>query len=102
MHEEAPEYFKEGDKEKFMGVLAGSSPQQSVAMNLRETLGFWKEWNDAGRPKFDLDKWKEFGDAARKGWEEDGSPRSRGMEMVLLCTGITPLPDLSGKLRIFC
>jgi hypothetical protein len=79
MHEEAPDYFKEGDKQKFMGVLAGSSPQQSVAMNLRETLGFWKEWNDAGRPKFDLDKWKKFGEETDKAWKEDGSPRARGM-----------------------
>jgi hypothetical protein len=79
MHEEAPDYFKEGDKQKFMGVLAGSSPQQSVAMNLRETLGFWKEWNDAGRPKFDLDKWKQFGEETDAAWKEDGSPRARGL-----------------------
>lgn len=79
MHEEAPEYFKKGDKEKFMGVLAGSSPQQSVAMNLRETLGFWKEWNDAGRPKFDIDNWKKFGEETDAAWKEDGSPRARGL-----------------------
>jgi hypothetical protein len=79
MHDEAPDYFKKGDKEKFMGVLAGSSPQQSVAMNLRETLGFWKEWNDAGRPEFSLDKWKKFGEEADKAWKDDGSPRTRGM-----------------------
>ena len=74
VHEAAPDYFKEGDKEKFMGVLAGSSPQQSVAMNLRETLGFWKEWVDAGRPEFSLDKWKEFGDEARQGVERRWKP----------------------------
>ena len=79
VHEAAPDYFKEGDKEKFMGVLAGSSPQQSVAMNLRETLGFWKEWVDAGRPELSADKWKEFGDEADKAWEEDGSPRAGGL-----------------------
>jgi len=80
MHEEAPDYFKESDKQKFMGVLAGSSPQQSVAMNLRETLGFWKAWHDAGRPNFSIDKWKEFGEEADKAWKDDGSPRARGMK----------------------
>jgi hypothetical protein len=78
MHDEAPDYFKEGDKQKFMGVLAGDSPQQSVAMNLRETLGFWKEWNDAGRPELSLDKWQKFGEEADKAWKDDGSPRARG------------------------
>src|ERR1035437_9203417 len=72
MHDEAPDYFKEGDKQKFMGVLAGGSPQQSVAMNLRETLGFWKEWNDAGRPELSLDKWQKFGEEADKEWKDGG------------------------------
>jgi hypothetical protein len=80
MHKEAPDYFKEGDKDKFMGVLAGSSPQQSVANNLREALGFWKEWNDAGRPDFSIDKWKQFGEEADKAWKEDGSPRAKGLK----------------------
>lgn len=79
MHDEAPDYFKKGDKEKFMGVLAGSSPQQAVVNNLRETLGFWKEWNDAGRPKLSMDKWKEFGEEADKAWKDDGSPRAGGL-----------------------
>jgi hypothetical protein len=79
MHEEAPDYFKEGDKPKFMGLLAGSSPQQSVAMNLREAIGFWKEWHDAGRPELSIEKWKQFSDAADEAWKEDGSPRARGM-----------------------
>jgi hypothetical protein len=49
---EAPEYFKEpGDHEKFTGLLAASSPRQSVAMNIREALGTWKEYVDAGRPE---------------------------------------------------
>jgi hypothetical protein len=51
MSEEAPEYFKEeGDKDKFINLLASSSPRQSVAMNMRETLGVWKAYVDAGRP----------------------------------------------------
>jgi hypothetical protein len=79
MHEEAPDYFKDGDKEKFLGVLAGSSPQQAVASNLRETLGLWKNWVDAGRPELTLDKWKKFGDVADEAWKEDGSPRVRGL-----------------------
>jgi hypothetical protein len=54
MAEEAPAYFdKEGDKDKFINLLAASSPRQSVAMNLRETLRTWKEYVDAGRPEGD-------------------------------------------------
>jgi hypothetical protein len=52
MKEEAPDYFnKEGDKDRFLGLLAASSPRQSVAMNLREALGAWKQYVDAGRPE---------------------------------------------------
>jgi hypothetical protein len=52
MAEEAPEYFKEeGDRDKFINLLAASSPRQSVAMNLRETLRTWKAYVDAGRPE---------------------------------------------------
>jgi len=52
MSSEAPEYFKEeGDKDKFINLLAASSPRQPVAMNLRETLHTWKAYVDAGRPE---------------------------------------------------
>lgn len=51
MHEEAPDYFKPEDKSKFINFLASLSPQQSVAMNLREALHTWKEYVDAGRPE---------------------------------------------------
>jgi hypothetical protein len=51
MFEEAPEYFKEpGDKDKFINLLASSSPRQSVANNLRETLKAWMAYVDADRP----------------------------------------------------
>jgi hypothetical protein len=54
MAEEAPEYFKEnGDKDKFINLLAASSPRQPVAMNLRESLRTWKAYVDAGRPEGD-------------------------------------------------
>jgi hypothetical protein len=63
MMEEAPKYFsQEGDEERFLGMLAGSSPRQSVAMNMREALGAWKEWNDAGRPEMNVGDWKKFVD----------------------------------------
>ena len=79
LKEAAPKYFGEtGDKEKFTGMLAGSSPQQAVVSNMRETLGLWKAWVDAGRPKLDIERWKAFNDAADKAWEEDGSPRVGG------------------------
>ena len=80
---EAPNYFKKGDRNtliNFLGSLAGDSPQQAVVSNLRETLSFWKEWVDAGRPDLSLDKWKKFGDIADAAWKEDGSPRVGGRE----------------------
>lgn len=51
MTEEAPKYFKAEDKPKFINFLASLSPQQSVAINLREALHTWKEYVDAGRPE---------------------------------------------------
>ena len=50
MMEEAPKYFQPEDRDRFLGFLAASSPRQSVAMNLREALGAWKAYVDAGRP----------------------------------------------------
>ena len=47
----APKYFHSADAEKFAGVVAATSPQQAVPLNLREALQFWKEWADAGRPE---------------------------------------------------
>lgn len=48
----APHYFdKEGDVERFTGLLASSSPRQAVAMNVREALEAWKNYVDAGRPE---------------------------------------------------
>src|SRR6202795_293322 len=65
MAKESPDYFKEGDKDKFLGMLAGDSPRQSVAMNMRETLSAWKTWVDAGRPELSVPKWKEYIKAGR-------------------------------------
>jgi hypothetical protein len=46
-----PDYFKEaGDKDKFLNLLASSSPQQSVKMNLQETLHVWGKYIDQDRP----------------------------------------------------
>jgi hypothetical protein len=71
----APDYFgKEGDQDRFIGMLAGSSPRQSVAMNLRETLAGWKNWVDAGRPELSVDKWKQFVKEARDGYMDAGKP----------------------------
>lgn len=49
--EEAPRYFKEGDRDKFIDLLASGSPQQTVAMNLKEALNVWTKYVDAGRPE---------------------------------------------------
>lgn len=49
--EEAPEYFKPGDRDKFIDLLASTSPQQTVAMNLKETLNAWREYVNEGRPE---------------------------------------------------
>jgi hypothetical protein len=48
--EEAPKYFKEGDRQKFTDFLAALSPQQSVKMNLGEALNAWTRYVDEGRP----------------------------------------------------
>src|SRR5208337_2841608 len=51
MAKEAPNYFdQEGDRDKFIGMLAAGSPQQPVAMNLREALRVWTNYVDNGRP----------------------------------------------------
>jgi predicted GNAT family acetyltransferase len=52
MSKEVPNYFdQEGDRDKFIGLLASGSPQQSVAMNMREALRVWTSYVDAGRPE---------------------------------------------------
>jgi hypothetical protein len=50
LHDQAPNYFKADDADRFAGVVASLSPQQGVFQNLREALGFWKDWHEAGRP----------------------------------------------------
>jgi len=49
--EEAPKYFKEGDRQKFTDFLAALSPQQPVKMNLGEALNTWTKYVDEGRPE---------------------------------------------------
>ena len=51
MAEEAPKYFKEGDRQKFTDFLAALSPQQSLKMNLGEALNAWTRYVDEGRPE---------------------------------------------------
>lgn len=53
MVKEAPEYFKEDDRDKFLGLLAATSPQQTVAMNLKEALNTWTKYIDMDRPTGD-------------------------------------------------
>jgi hypothetical protein len=50
MRKLAPDYFQPQDADKWANVVAATSPQQGVPLNLREALGFWKDWHDAGRP----------------------------------------------------
>lgn len=50
MRELAPDYFHADDADRWSGVLAATSPQQGVPLNLREALTFWKDWHDADRP----------------------------------------------------
>src|SRR5208283_2537367 len=50
MRELAPDYFEANDADKWAGVVAATSPQQGVPLNLREALDFWKGWVDSGRP----------------------------------------------------
>lgn len=106
MKEADPKYFgEEGDKDKFIGMLAGSSPRQSVAMNLREALGGWKSWVDAGRPELSLGRWKAFIDAGRpKGpeWATENMlvdnftlPETKMMNVIKAMNGEELWPDLS-------
>ena len=88
MSEEAPEYFKEeGDKDKFINLLAASSPRQSVAMNLRETLRTWKEYVDAGRPT---------GDALKTLLDKNLTPAaSKTPNAIKALTGQEMWPDIT-------
>lgn len=74
----APEMFDpndaEGDFYKFTGTIAGGSPRQTVAMNLREALVGWSRWVEDGREVPDMDKWKQFIKTARDGYMEAGKP----------------------------
>jgi hypothetical protein len=47
--DEAPRYFKPEDRKSFINFLASLSPQQSVAMNMREALHTWTQYVDEGR-----------------------------------------------------
>ena len=38
------------DTERFIGLLAATSPQTSVEMNMENALRIWKNWDAAGRP----------------------------------------------------
>ena len=38
------------DTERFIALLAATSPQTSVEMNLENALRVWRTWTDAGRP----------------------------------------------------
>ena len=38
------------DTERFIALLAATSPQTSVEMNLENALRVWRSWTDAGRP----------------------------------------------------
>src|SRR5581483_8354299 len=50
MRKLAPDYFQPEDADRWANVVAATSPQQGVPLNLREALTFWKDWHDAGRP----------------------------------------------------
>lgn len=44
------EIFGPDDGARFAGLLAATSPQTSVEMNLLNTVNIWKNWTAAGRP----------------------------------------------------
>ena len=50
LHEEAPRYFQQGDREKWGNFVASLSPRQMVHNNLEEALMAWTKWVDDGRP----------------------------------------------------
>lgn len=53
LHEEAPQYFQDGDREKWGNFVAALSPQQMVHNNLHEALHAWTQWVEDGRPMDD-------------------------------------------------
>lgn len=50
MREAAPSYFFPEDADRFAGVVAALSNRREPLLNLRDALGFWRNWVDAGRP----------------------------------------------------
>jgi GNAT superfamily N-acetyltransferase len=46
----SPEYFKRGDKEKFLNFVSALSPVQTVRLNLGMAINLWAKWHKAGRP----------------------------------------------------
>ena len=86
-------------------MLAGSSPRQSVAMNMREALAGWKSWVDEGRPELSVDKWKAFEKAGRpKGaeWKNENwfvdnftLPGTKAQNVIKALNNEPLWPDLS-------
>ena len=59
------------DTERFIALLAGTSPQTSVEMNMENALRIWKNWDAAGRPTEDAAIKKIMGQSVvGKGTEE--------------------------------
>jgi len=59
------------DTERFIGLLAATSPQTSVEMNMENALRIWKNWDAAGRPTEDAAIKKIMGQSVvGKGTEE--------------------------------
>src|SRR4030095_7768066 len=64
----------EGDRWRFTGVAAATSPTKSVVDNLRISLGVWRAWNAAGRPTSE----EKILDAVWAYRNADGTPTGKG------------------------
>lgn len=50
LHESQPQWFKAGDKEKFLQFVAALSPIDPVNIDLLRSINMWVKWHEAGRP----------------------------------------------------
>lgn len=73
------------DTDAFVGLLAATSPRQTVIENLKMSLRVWKKWNEAGRP-IEVDTLKEM-------FAKDVEMKSRLPNTVRALTG----KDIAGS-----
>lgn len=88
------------DTDLFVGLLASTSPQQSVVKNLHMSLKAWKKWTEAGRPTDRAELLRLFNTSS---WSKDGGDlqlKARTQNAIRALRG-EPLSDKSFKVDSF-